>query len=84
MFISKKQYRRLIAEMGEMRGNLACLALELSRLRNDEVNVLFGFASDIERLQEKTADFKELAEAERLELEQERKAAEGLRNIWKY
>jgi len=94
MFIRKKSFQILLGEMLEQRKEIDNLKRErslavssITSMRNDETDILFGFAESIAELQDKIADlsdFSEIAEAEKeLHLKQ-LKHEIGLLNITDY
>ena len=71
MFIRKKTFSSLVDELYEQRKKIdnlqdcvAAMADSVVSLRNDETDVLFGFAEDIAELQDKTSDLSDFDELE--------------------
>ena len=62
----------------------AYLGAESVRLRNDQTDVLFGFAPDIADLKEALGGFAELAEAQRLAYTEQVKKDIGFQNMMNY
>lgn len=77
MFIRKKHYRRLLAEMAELRGIIVAT-------RNDETAVLFGFAEDIGKLQDAVSDFSEIADMQKDAYVTQLKRDVGFQNMMNY
>ena len=62
----------------------AHLGAEIARLRNDQTDVLFGFAQDIADLKEALGGVDELAEAQRLAYTEQVKKDIGFQNMMNY
>ncbi len=62
----------------------AYLGAEIVRLRNDQTDVLFGFAQDIADLKEALGGFDELAGAQRLAYTEQVKKDIGFQNMMNY
>ena len=62
----------------------AYLGAEIVRLRNDQTDVLFGFAHDIADLKEALGGFDEFAESQRLAYTEQVKKDIGFQNMMNY
>ena len=77
MFIRKKHYHRLLAEIAELRG-------DMTAIRNDETTVLFGFSEDIGKLQDAVSDFAEVADMQKDAYATQLKRDIGFQNMMNY
>jgi len=91
MFIRKKNYKALIDKISEnekmikgLQNSVVYLAKSITDLRNDQTDVLFGFAADIDELKTAIDDYGELSkEQHKAYIEQVRKDI-GFQNMMNY
>lgn len=91
MFIRKKDYKALMDEISEkgkeirgLQNSIVYLANSITDLRNDQTDVLFGFAADIDELKTALDDYGELSkEQHEAYVEQVRKDI-GFQNMMNY
>lgn len=91
MFIRKKDYKALKDKISEnekmiegLQNSIVYLANSITDLRNDQTDVLFGFAADIDELKTALDDYGELSKEQReAYVEQVRKDI-GFQNMMNY
>ena len=84
MFIRKKQYHRLLDEISELREGVAAVTLNVTAIRNDETDVLFGFSSDIDELKTAIGEFADIADEQREAYKTQVKRDIGFQNMMNF
>lgn len=91
MFIHKRDYKALIDKVSatqkaneDLQDSIVSLATSITGLRNDQTDVLFGFATDIDELKSAFNDYGELSKEQREAYIKQAKKDIGFQNMLNY
>ena len=84
MFIRKSKYKQIQAEIRGLHNCVTSLSTRFDEIRTAETDVLFGFASDIDKLKEMLSDFSEIADEQREAYKSQLRRDIGFQNMMNF